>query len=116
MNNEPLVTVCRIIIAATAALLISAPVAHADPATDAHFIDMLQNSGFVLSDRDAAINNAHLVCTHLWAGDATTDDLAQQIDQVETNLDLSASKAFVAIAIQVYCPNIGARYQVAQHS
>ena len=87
--------------------------AHADPAADDHFIAMLENAGLGMDDRDHTIAWGHTVCYLLWAGDTTVDDIVNSIlgPGGEPRLDETGAKTAVAIAIQAFCPNIGARYR-----
>jgi Protein of unknown function (DUF732) len=91
--------------------LVSAAVVKADPnADDQQFLHDLHNSGLVLipGAETIAIDEAHYVCSAAWRGEAT-DDIAAEIDAVEPKLKLPQAQTIVAIALRVYCPNIGAR-------
>jgi Protein of unknown function (DUF732) len=92
-------TVCAVLLSA-AALLSAAP-ASADPTDDA-FVSALANGGIAISDRNTAIAMAHTVCAGL---DKTnkTSVLAMKLMK-DTDLSLKQSSYFIGASISAYCP------------
>lgn len=97
------------VVAITVMLL--APCARADPASDDHFIAMLENAGLnYLTERQVVIDDGHNVCFGLWSG-STTTDMENQLLSVSPMLSPLEAHTFVSIAAQAFCPDIGARYK-----
>jgi Protein of unknown function (DUF732) len=92
-------TVCGVLLSA-AALLSAAP-ASADPTDDA-FVAALAKDGIVITDRNTTIAMAHTVC----AGFDKTDKsavLAMKLMK-DTDLSLKQSSYFLGVSIAAYCP------------
>jgi uncharacterized protein DUF732 len=92
-------TVCVVLLSA-AALLSAAP-ASADPTDDA-FVGALAKDGIVVADRDNTIAMAHTVCAGL---DKTNKSavLAMKLMK-DTDLSLKQSSYFIGVSISAYCP------------
>ncbi|ORV85064.1 hypothetical protein AWC11_20545 [Mycobacterium interjectum] len=85
----------------SAATLLSAAPAPADPIDDA-FVAALAKNGISLSDRNTAVSLAHTVCAGFDKGQPSTQ-LAMRIVK---DTDLSAKQAgyFVGVSVAAYCP------------
>jgi hypothetical protein len=91
--------VCAVLLSA-AALLSAAP-ASADPTDDA-FVAALAKDGIVITDRNAAIATAHRVCAGFDKSDKS-GLLAMQLMK-DTDLSLKQSSYVVGASISAYCP------------
>ena len=85
----------------SAAALLSAAPASADPADDA-FVAALAKDGIGITDRNTAIAAAHTVCDEL-ANNPNTSVLAMSLMK-DTELSLQQSSYFVGAAMSAYCP------------
>jgi hypothetical protein len=92
-------TVCAVLLSA-AALLSAAP-ASADPTDDA-FVAALAKDGIVISDRDTAIAMAHTVCAGFDKNEKSSV-LAIRLMK-HTDLSLKQSSYFVGVSMSAYCP------------
>ena len=92
-------TVCAVLLSA-AALLSAAP-ASADPTDDA-FVAALAKDGITMSGPNTAIAMAHTVCTEL-DNNQKTSVLAMSLMN-DTNLSLKQSSYFIGVSIAAYCP------------
>jgi hypothetical protein len=92
-------TVCGVLLSA-AALLSAAP-ASADPTDDA-FVAALAKEGIVITDRNTTIAMAHAVCAGLDRTDKSSV-LAMKLMK-DTDLSLKQSSYFVGVSISAYCP------------
>jgi len=92
-------TVCAVLL--SAAMLLSAAPASADPTDDA-FVAALAKDGIVITDRNTAIAMAHTVCAGL---DKTNKSaiLAMKLMK-DTDLSLKQSSYFIGVSISAYCP------------
>jgi hypothetical protein len=92
-------TVCAVLLSA-AALLSAAP-ASADPTDDA-FVAALAKDGIGVADRNATVAMAHTVCAGL---DKTNKSavLAMKLMR-DTDLSLKQSSYFIGVSIAAYCP------------
>lgn len=84
----------------SAAALLSAAPATADPADDA-FVAALANDGIVI-DRNAAVSMAHTVCAGFDRNENATV-LAMRLKKI-TDLSLKQASYFVGVSMSVYCP------------
>ncbi len=91
-------TVCAV--ALSAATLLSAAPASADPSDDA-FVAALANEGIAL-DRNSAVAMAHTVCAGFDRNENSTV-LAMRLKKT-TDLSLRQSSYFVGVSMSVYCP------------
>jgi hypothetical protein len=94
--------VCAVLLSAAA--LLSAPSASADPTDDA-FIAALENYGIDVNDRDAAIAHGHAVCAGLDNGQDSSV-LALKLMK-DTKLNVSTRRQagfFVGDSVAAYCP------------
>jgi hypothetical protein len=92
-------TVCAVLMSA-AALLSAAP-ASADPADDA-FVAALAKDGIVINDRNTAIAIAHTMCAGLDKNEKS-HVLALRLVK-DTDLSLKQSGYFVGVSVSAYCP------------
>jgi hypothetical protein len=92
-------TVCAVLLSA-AALLSAAP-ASADPTDDA-FVAALAKDGIVITDRDTAIAMAHTVCAGFDKNEKSSV-LAMRLMK-HTDLSLKQSSFFVGVSMSAYCP------------
>ena len=92
-------TVCAVLLSA-AALLSAAP-ASADPTDDA-FVMALEKDGLGITDRNTAIAMAHTVCAEL-DNNQNTSVLAMNLMK-DTDLSLKQSSYFVGASMSAYCP------------
>ena len=92
-------TVCTVLLSA-AALLSAAP-ASADPTDDA-FVAALAKNGIVIADRDTAIAMAHTVCAGFDKNEKSSV-LAMRLMK-DTDLSLKQSSYFLGVSISAYCP------------
>jgi hypothetical protein len=92
-------TVCAVLLSA-AALLSAAP-ASADPTDDA-FVAALARYGIVITDRDTAIAMAHTVCAGFDKNEKSSV-LAMRLMK-DTDLSLKQSSYFVGVSMSAYCP------------
>jgi|HubBroStandDraft_3_1064219.scaffolds.fasta_scaffold04940_1 hypothetical protein len=92
-------TVCAVLLSA-AALLSAAP-ASADPPDDA-FVAALAKDGIVIGDRDTAIATAHTVCAGFDKNEKSSV-LAMRLMK-HTDLSLKQSSYFVGVSMSAYCP------------
>jgi hypothetical protein len=92
-------TVCAVLLSA-AALLSAAP-ASADPTDDA-FVAALAKDGIVITDRDTAIAMAHTVCAGFDKNEKSSV-LAMRLMK-HTDLSLKQSSYFVGVSMSAYCP------------
>jgi hypothetical protein len=92
-------TVCAVLLSA-AALLSAAP-ASADPTDDA-FVAALAKDGIVITDRDTAIAMAHTVCAGFDKNEKSSV-LAMRLKK-HTDLSLKQSSYFVGVSMSAYCP------------
>ena len=92
-------TVCAVLLSA-AALLSAAP-ASADPTDDA-FVAALAKDGIVITDRDTAIAMAHTVCAGFDKNEKSSV-LAMRLKK-HTDLSLKQSSFFVGVSMSAYCP------------
>jgi hypothetical protein len=92
-------TVCAVLLSA-AALLSAAP-ASADPTDDA-FVAALVKYGIVIPDRDTAIAMAHTVCAGFDKNEKSSV-LAMRLMK-DTDLSLKQSSYFVGVSMSAYCP------------
>jgi hypothetical protein len=92
-------TVCAVLLSA-AALLSAAP-ASADPTDDA-LVVALAKDGIVISDRDTAIAVAHTVCAGFDKNEKSSV-LAMRLMK-HTDLSLKQSSYFVGVSLSAYCP------------
>jgi hypothetical protein len=92
-------TVCAVLLSA-AALLSAAP-ASADPTDDA-FVAALAKDGIVITDRDTAIAMAHTVCAG-FDNNEKSSVLAMRLKK-HTDLSLKQSSYFVGVSMSAYCP------------
>jgi Protein of unknown function (DUF732) len=92
-------TVCAVLLSA-AALLSAAP-ASADPTDDA-LVAALAKDGIVISDRDTAIAMAHTVCAGFDKNEKSSV-LAMRLMK-HTDLSLKQSSYFVGVSMSAYCP------------
>lgn len=92
---------------------IAAPHSHADPETDATFLEMLARNGFDASTGSQGLITAgHSVCAALYPyTGASSDTLANAgVGEAETirrsnpALSMDSAEQFVAIAVVVLCP------------
>jgi Protein of unknown function (DUF732) len=90
---------CAVLLSA-AALLSAAP-ASADPTDDA-FIAALEKYGITITDRNSALVAAHTVCDEL-ANNPNTSTLAMSLTK-NTSLSLQQSSYFVGASMSAYCP------------
>ncbi len=91
-------TVCAGLL--TAAALVSAPSASADPADD-QFLGALSNYGIVMNN-DNAIAMAHAVCAG-FDKNANSNYIAMKVSK-EASLTLRQSGFFVGASMSAYCP------------
>jgi hypothetical protein len=92
-------TVCAVLLSA-AALLSAAP-ASADPTDDA-FVAAVAKDGIVITDRDTAIAMAHTVCAGFDKNEKSSV-LAMRLMK-HTDLSLKQSSFFVGVSMSAYCP------------
>jgi hypothetical protein len=92
-------TVCAVLLSA-AALLSAAP-ASADPTDDA-LVAALAKDGIVITDRDTAIAMAHTVCAGFDKNEKSSV-LAMRLMK-HTDLSLKQSSYFVGVSMSAYCP------------
>jgi hypothetical protein len=92
-------TVCAVLLSA-AALLSAAP-ASADPTDDA-FVAALAKDGIVIGDRDTTIATAHAVCAGFDKNEKSSV-LAMRLMK-HTDLSLKQSSYFVGVSMSAYCP------------
>ena len=92
-------TVCAVLLSA-AALLSAAP-ASADPTDDA-FVAAVAKDGIVITDRDTAIAMAHTVCAGFDKNEKSSV-LAMRLMK-HTDLSLKQSSYFVGVSMSAYCP------------
>jgi hypothetical protein len=92
-------TVCAVLLSA-AALLSAAP-ASADPTDDA-FVAALAKDGITMSGPNTAIAMAHTVCAEL-DNNQNTSVLAMSLMK-DTDLSLKQSGYFVGASMSAYCP------------
>ena len=92
-------TVCAVLLSA-AALLSAAP-ASADPTDDA-FVAGLAKDGIGITDRNTALAAAHTVCDEL-GNNQNTSVLAMNLTK-DTDLSLQQSGYFVGASMSAYCP------------
>ena len=92
-------TVCAVLLSA-AALLSAAP-ASADPPDDA-FVAALAKDGIVITDRETAIAMAHTVCAGFDKNEKSSV-LAMRLMK-HTDLSLKQSSYFVGVSMSAYCP------------
>ena len=92
-------TVCAVLLSA-AALLSAAP-ASADPTDDA-FVAALAKDGITMSGPNTAIAMAHTVCAEL-DNNQNTSVLAMNLMK-DTDLSLKQSSYFVGASMSAYCP------------
>jgi hypothetical protein len=92
-------TVCAVLLSA-AALLSAAP-ASADPTDDA-FVAALAKDGIVITERDTAIAMAHTVCAGFDKNEKSSV-LAMRLMK-HTDLSLKQSSYFVGVSMSAYCP------------
>jgi len=91
--------ICTVLLSA-AALLSAAP-ASADPTDDA-FVAALAKDGIVMSDRNSAISKGHTVCGGLDQNEKSSI-LAMRLMK-DTDLSLRQSSYFVGVSVAAYCP------------
>jgi Protein of unknown function (DUF732) len=92
-------TVCAILLSA-AALLSAAP-ASADPTDDA-FAAALAKEGITFPERNTAIATAHTVCAGL--DQSNQSSLLAMKLMKDTDLSLKQSSYFIGASISAYCP------------
>jgi hypothetical protein len=97
-------TVCAVLVSAAA--LVSAAPASADPTDDA-FVAALVKDGIVLADHNAAISMAHTVCAGFDRNEKSSV-LAMRLKK-ETALSLKQSSYFVGVSVSAYCPQYKGR-------
>jgi uncharacterized protein DUF732 len=90
---------CAILLSA-AALLSAAP-ASADPLDDA-FVAALSKNGIAMSDRNTAVSMAHTVCAGFDRGEPSTA-VAMGIVK-DTQLNPKQAGYFVGVSVAAYCP------------
>jgi hypothetical protein len=90
---------CAVLLSA-AALLSAAP-ASADPTDDA-FVAALDKGGIGTPDRDTALAAAHTVCAEL-DNNENTSTLAMKVMK-DTHLSVQQSLYFVGASMSAYCP------------
>src|SRR5512140_2048619 len=90
---------CAVLLSA-AALLSAAP-ASADPTDDA-FVAALEKDGIGITDRNSALAAAHTVCDEL-DNNQNTNTLAVSLMK-GTGLSLQQSSYFVGASMSAYCP------------
>jgi hypothetical protein len=91
--------------AAVALAVVLAAPAHADPDTDAKFIQGLDIGHIPYEDADFAVLLGHLVCMRLSAGTGTypaTVDFVRGAHPAWTDFQ---DGYFIALAVTAYCPN-----------
>lgn len=91
--------VCAVVL--TAAALLPAPTASADP-TDDQFLAALTNYGIVVNDGTAAISMAHAVCAGL-DKNPNSNLMAIKVSK-EADLTPKQSGFLVGASIAAYCP------------
>lgn len=87
---------------ATAALL-TAPPSHATPEQDQLFYDAMVQAGIELVP--AAVPAAYEVCAQVWSG-VDPDYVSGQVISGNPSWTLDQARAFVAVAIIIYCPPV----------
>ena len=92
-------TVCAVLLSA-AALLSAAP-ASADPSDDA-FVAALAKEGIVFPDDDTAVAIAHTVCAGFDKSNKSSVVVMKLMK--DTDLSLRQSSYFVGASISAYCP------------
>lgn len=92
-------TVCAVVL--SAAVLLSAAPASADPTDDA-FVAALAKDGIVFTDRNTAIAMAHTVCTGI-DRNKKTSVLAMRLMK-DSDLSLKQSGYFIGVSMSAYCP------------
>jgi hypothetical protein len=101
MNVRPKMwsTVCAVLLSAAA--LLSAATASADPTDDA-FVAALAKGGITFPEHNTAIATAHAVCAGLDKSNQSSL-LAMKLMK-DTNLTLKQSSYFIGASISAYCP------------
>jgi hypothetical protein len=85
----------------SAAVLLSAAPASADPIDDA-FVAALVKDGIVIPDRDSAIAMAHAMCAGFDQNEKSSV-LAMKVRK-DSGLSLKQSSFFVGVSVSAYCP------------
>jgi Protein of unknown function (DUF732) len=110
-------TVVAALIAATA--LVTLPAAHADPAdTDAVFWATLEAAGIAdnFPTENAAVLVAESRCMQMQSGERTpTAEIANLATQNGGlfGLDVTTAAEFLGAAMRLYCPDVAAKYGLA---
>ena len=91
-----------VVLAISTSLGLAAP-AHADPATNAGFVNAIGKAGIKFSDNDSAIKAGKTVCAlmDLWK---TEPEVADEVAEQNPNIGPAKAQRFTAIAQQTYCP------------
>jgi hypothetical protein len=92
-------TLCAVL--SSAAVLVSAAPASADPTDDA-FVAALAQRGITFSERNTVIATAHAVCAGLDKSNQSSM-LAMKLMK-DTDLSLKQSSYFIGASISAYCP------------
>jgi hypothetical protein len=90
---------CAVVLSAAA--LLSAASASADPIDDA-FVAALVKDGIVIGDRDTEIAMGHTMCAG-FDQNQKSSVLAMKLRK-DTNLSLKQSSFFVGVSVSAYCP------------
>jgi Protein of unknown function (DUF732) len=90
------------VLAITTSLGLAAP-AHADPATNAGFVNAVGKAGIKFSDNDSAVKAGKTVCAlmDLWK---TEPEVVDEIAEHNPNISPDKAQRFTSIAQTTYCP------------
>jgi hypothetical protein len=91
-----------VVVAVSSALGVAVP-AHADPATNASFINAVTKAGIKFSDDQSAIKAGKTVCAlmDLWQAEP---DVVNEVTEQNPNIRPDKAELFTVIARTTYCP------------
>jgi hypothetical protein len=91
-----------VVVAVASSFAVVAP-AHADPATNASFLNAVSNAGIKFSDDQSAIKAGKTVCAlmDLWQPEP---DVVNEVAQQNPNIGPDKAELFTVIARTTYCP------------
>lgn len=92
-----------LVVIAVASVFGLAVPAHADPATNASFLNAVTNAGIRFSDDQSAIKAGKTVCAlmDLWQPEP---DVVSEVTQQNPNIRPDKAELFTVIARTTYCP------------
>ena len=93
--------VCAVLLSAAA--LLSAASASADPTDDA-FVAALENYGIDINGRDTAIAHGHAVCAGLDKGQDSSFLAMKLMNDTKLNLSSRQAGFFIGASVAAYCP------------